>query len=76
MRQELLGDAWKGRLIERCKQELQRIRSNIASILRLDDDGVKVMLTPSGTDCELYAAYFAIGADRSEICNIVILKVD
>lgn len=76
LRQELLGDAWKGRLIERCKQELQRIRSNIASILRLDDDGVKVMLTPSGTDCELYAAYFAIGADRSEICNIVISSTE
>ena len=76
LRQELLCDAWKGKLIDRCRQELQRIRGDIAAVLHLEDPGLKVILASSGTDCELYAAYFAIGTDRSEVCNIVISSTE
>ncbi len=76
LRQELLCDAWRGRLIERCGQELQRIREDIVATLHLDNAGVTVMLTPSGTDCELYATYFTIGSDESEVCNIVISSTE
>ena len=76
MRQELLGEVCNGNLKNRCVQELQRIRADISAVLRLEDPGLKVILAPSGTDCELYAAYFAIGANRNQICNIVISSTE
>jgi len=76
LRQKLLDEAWKGNLIDRCRQELRRIRKDITTILHLDDPGLRVILAPSGTDCELYASYFTIGTDRREVCNIVISSTE
>jgi len=77
LRQSLLLDAWKGSLIGRCEAELQHIRGSISRVFELEQvPGTEIILTPSGTDSEFYALYFAMGASEHRICNILISSTE
>jgi hypothetical protein len=77
LRQSLFKDAWQGSLIDRCEAELQHIRESITELLKLDQvPGTEIILTPSGTDSEFYALYFAMGAGDGRICNILISSTE
>ena len=77
LRQELFSNAWNGQLAPQCRMEHERIRNEIASLLKLDQvPGTRIILTSSGTDAELYALYFATGGTETPLLNILISSTE
>ena len=76
-RQAMISGAWKGSLVQHCEEEGENIRAGIAAVLELDQvPGTQVVLTPSGTDGELYVLYLAMGEDASPVHNILISSTE
>ncbi|MEL6180111.1 MAG: hypothetical protein AAFS10_14220, partial [Myxococcota bacterium] len=62
----------RGRLVEFAHQTLERLRIELASLLRLDQvPGARIVFTPSGTDAELWASVLALG-DGDTLRNIIV----
>jgi hypothetical protein len=77
LRQSLFGDACQGRLLDRCEAECQRVRDSLSALLQLHRvPGTEIVLTPSGTDGELYALYLAIGTSEARVCNVLISSTE
>ena len=69
--------AWNDSLVQHCEEESESIRAGIAAVLELGQvPGTQVVLTPSGTDGELYALYLAMGEDASPVHNILISSTE
>lgn len=76
-RQAIISGAWNGYLVQHCEEESESIRAGIAAVLELDQvPGTQVVLTPSGTDGELYVLYLAMGEDASPVHNILISSTE
>jgi len=77
LRQALIQDAVDGQLPDRYKSELERVRRKLTDLLQLDCiHGAQLILTPSGTDAELYALHLAMGSSSQPICNILISRTE
>ena len=76
-RQAMISSAWNGSLVKHCEEESERIRAGITALLELDQvRGTQVVLTPSGTDGELYVLYLAMGEEASPVHNILISSTE
>ena len=52
---------------------MDQMRNEVASVLSLDRvPGTEVIFSPSGTDCELYALYFALAANERNLVNVLV----
>jgi len=77
LRQKLLPDAVNGLLHNRYQYELERIRQKLLLLMKLDRiPGTEIILTPSGTDAELYALHLAIGNSGQPLHNILISRTE
>ncbi|MGD8615410.1 MAG: hypothetical protein PVI91_07080 [Gammaproteobacteria bacterium] len=77
LRQSLFADARRGRLLDRCEAECQRVRDSISALLRLDRiPGTEIVLTPSGTDGEFYALCLAMGTSKARVCNVLVSSTE
>jgi len=77
LRQRLLAKAFKDGLINGCADEYTSIKKEISDLLYLERvPGTKIVLTPSGTDSELYALYFAMGEQATPTRNILISSTE
>jgi hypothetical protein len=73
-RQDLLAASVTGHgLRARAVAGMDDVRSELVRRLGLDDvPGAEVILSPSGTDCELYALHMALAGHSGRLVNIVI----
>jgi len=77
LRQALMQDAADGQLPNRYKSEMGRVRRKLTELLQLDNiHGTELIVTPSGTDAELYALHLAMGSTNQPICNILISRTE
>ncbi|EDZ67336.1 hypothetical protein NOC27_663 [Nitrosococcus oceani AFC27] len=65
--------ALAGQLVNGFAEEMARIRRRLAQVLRLEQvPGAKILLTPSGTDAELFAVHCASAVAKRPLLNILI----
>ncbi|WP_238985338.1 hypothetical protein [Nitrosococcus halophilus] len=72
-RRHLFPAALAGRLVDGFVEEMAWARGRLADVLQLEQvSGAKVLLTPSGTDAELFAVYCASVVAKRPLLNILI----
>ncbi|ADJ28608.1 hypothetical protein [Nitrosococcus watsonii] len=65
--------ALAGQLVSGFAEEMERIRRHLAQVLLLEQvPGAKILLTPSGTDAELFAVHCASAVAKRPLLNILI----
>ncbi len=77
LRQALITHAFKDHLVNRCAEEYEKIREEISQLLYLERiPGTQIILTPSGTDSELYALYLSMQKPSTPVHNILISSTE